>query len=96
MQQTYITLNDGNKIPQFGMGVHGDKNLINEPVFTELGKKYDKTNVQIILHWNIQEGNIIFPKSTNPQHIRDNFDSFDFELTADDEVGVIEKAIQRL
>ena len=61
--------------------VHGDKGLINEPLFTELGKKYGKSSVQIILRWHIQEGNIIFPKSTNPQHIRDNFDIFDFTLT---------------
>lgn len=37
---------------------HGDKLLIEEPVFTELVKKYGKTNVQIILRWHIQEGNI--------------------------------------
>ena len=75
---------------------HGDKNLINEPVFTELGKKYGKTNVQIILRWHIQEGNIIFPKSTNPQHIRDNFDIFDFELTADemDSIRALDKGIR--
>lgn len=60
---------------------HGDAGLINEPVFTELAEKYQKTNVQIILRWHIQAGNIIFPKSTNPQHIRDNFDIFDFALT---------------
>lgn len=60
---------------------HGDPQLINEPVFTELAKKYYKTNVQIILRWHIQEGNIIFPKSTNPKHIQDNFDIFDFTLT---------------
>ncbi|MDE6713542.1 MAG: aldo/keto reductase [Lachnospiraceae bacterium] len=59
---------------------HGDPGLINQPIFTELAKKYGKTNVQIILRWHIQEGNIIFPKSTNPQHIRDNFDIFDFTL----------------
>ena len=63
---------------------HGDAGLINEPVFTELAKKYGKTNVQIILRWHIQAGNVIFPKSTNPQHIRDNFDIFDFALTAED------------
>ena len=75
---------------------HGDKNLINEPVFTELGKKYGKTNVQIILRWHIQEGNIIFPKSTNPQHIRDNFDIFDFELTVDemDSIRALDKGIR--
>lgn len=63
---------------------HGDAGLINEPVFTELAKKYSKTNVQIILRWHIQAGNVIFPKSTNPQHIRDNFDIFDFALTAEE------------
>lgn len=60
---------------------HGDTTLINEPVFTRLAKKYGKTNVQIILRWHIQEGNIVFPKSTNPQHIRKNINIFDFSLT---------------
>ena len=60
---------------------HGDNSLINEPVFTELAAKYSKSNVQIILRWHIQEGNIVIPKSENPQHIRDNIDIFDFELT---------------
>lgn len=75
---------------------HGDKNLIHEPVFTELGQKHGKTNVQIILRWHIQEGNIIFPKSTNPQHIRDNFDIFDFELTAEemDSIRMLDKGIR--
>ena len=63
---------------------HGDKGLINEPVFTKLAEKYGKTNVQIILRWHIQEGTIIFPKTTNPQHMKDNFDIFDFSLTADE------------
>ena len=63
---------------------HGDKGLINEPLFTELGKKYGKTNVQIILRWHIQEGTIIFPRSTNPFHIKENFEIFDFELTEDE------------
>ena len=63
---------------------HGDQGLIGEPVFAELGKKYGKSNVQIILRWHIQEGNIIFPKSTNPEHIRANFDIFDFTLTEEE------------
>ena len=42
---------------------HGDANLINEPVFTELGKKYGKSNVQIILRWHLQMGNIPLPLS---------------------------------
>lgn len=67
---------------------HGDNDLINEPIFTELANKYGKSNVQIILRWHIQEGIVVFPKSTNPQHIKDNFEIFDFELT-DDEMDKI-------
>ena len=63
---------------------HGDKGLLNEPVFTELAEKYGKNNVQIILRWHIQEGTIVFPKSTNPKHIQENIDIFDFELTAEE------------
>ncbi len=63
---------------------HGDKNLINEPLFTKLANKYNKTNVQIILRWHIQEGTIIFPRSTNPVHIRENFEIFDFELSKEE------------
>lgn len=67
---------------------HGDTGLLNEPIFTELAQKYGKTNVQIILRWHIQEGVIIFPKSSNPQHIKDNINIFDFELT-DEEIASI-------
>ena len=63
---------------------HGDANLINEPVFTELGKKYGKSNVQIILRWHLQMGNIPLPRSTNPAHQKDNIDIFDFQLTEDE------------
>lgn len=60
---------------------HGDKALINEPVFTALAQKYGKSNAQIILRWHVQKGNQVIPGSTNPDHIKDNIDIFDFELT---------------
>lgn len=60
---------------------HGDKALLEEPLFTQLGKKYGKTNAQIILRWHIQDGNIVIPGSKNPAHIKDNFDLFDFSFT---------------
>ena len=63
---------------------HGDKKLLNESVFTKLAEKYGKNNVQIILRWQLQEGNIVFPKSTNPAHLKENIDIFDFELTEDE------------
>ena len=61
---------------------HGDKALLEEPLFQELGKKYGKSSAQIILRWHIQAGNIVIPGSKNPAHIKDNFDLFDFSLTA--------------
>ncbi|GFI03158.1 putative oxidoreductase/MSMEI_2347 [Lachnospiraceae bacterium] len=78
-------------LAQTGMGLmawyplgHGDKALIGEPVFSELAAKYGKSNAQIILRWHVQSGNIVIPGSKNPDHIRDNFDIFDFELTGED------------
>ena len=64
---------------------HGDKALINEPLFSKLAEKYGKTNAQIILRWHIQSGNIVIPGSKSREHIKDNFDLFDFSLT-DDEI----------
>ena len=63
---------------------HGDKSLISEPVFSELGRKYGKTNAQIILRWHTQMGFVVIPGSKNVAHIRDNLDIFDFSLTADE------------
>ena len=62
----------------------GNKELLSEPLFVELGKKYNKTVPQIILRWHIEKGNIIFPKSTNPVHIKENMEIFDFKLTKEE------------
>ena len=61
---------------------HGDRALINEPVFTRLARKYGKSNAQIILRWHIQAGDIVIPGSRNPAHIAANADIFDFALSA--------------
>ena len=68
---------------------HGDKKLMEEPVFSRLAKKYGKSNAQIILRWHIQAGNVVIPGSRNPDHIRANFDLFDFRLS-DAEMAEIE------
>ena len=63
---------------------HGDAALLQESVFSKLAEKYGKSNAQIILRWHVQTGNVVIPGSKNPGHIRDNFDLFDFELTAEE------------
>ncbi len=72
---------------------HGDKTLIEEPVFSKLAAKYGKSNAQIILRWHIQSGNVVIPGSKNPEHIRANFDLFDFSLddTEMEEIAALNK-----
>ena len=60
---------------------HGDTTLLEEPIFLELADKYRKSTVQIILRWAVQRGFITIPGTKNPDHIRANFDIFDFALT---------------
>ena len=62
----------------------GNSQLLQEKIFEELGKKYNKTAVQIILRWHIEKGNIVFPKSSNLAHIKENMDIFDFKLTKEE------------
>ena len=90
-------------LAETGMGLmawyplgHGDKNLVNEPVFTELAEKYGKTNAQIILRWHTQSGNVVIPGSKNPDHIRDNFDIFDFSLSVEDmkSIAAVDKGVR--
>ena len=90
-------------LAETGMGLmawyplgHGDKNLINEPVFAKLAAKYGKSNAQIILRWHVQSGNVVFPGSRNPEHIRDNFDIFDFALTGEEmaEIAKVDKGVR--
>ena len=72
---------------------HGDSGLLGENVFSKLGKKYGKTNAQVVLRWQIQEGNVIFPRAMNPVHIKENMEIFDFELTKDemDEIKAMDR-----
>ena len=75
---------------------HGDKALIDEVVFTKLAEKYGKTNAQIILRWHVQNGDVVIPGSKNPEHIRDNFNIFDFKLTPEEmaEIAKIDKNVR--
>ncbi|KAK8835965.1 hypothetical protein M9Y10_040162 [Tritrichomonas musculus] len=69
---------------------HGDQSLMNQEIFTRLGKKYHKSNAQIILRWHVQKGFITIPGAITPEFILANIDVFDFKLT-DDEMAEIAK-----
>lgn len=75
---------------------HGDKALIEEPIFAELGKKYGKSAAQVILRWHTQMGFAVIPGSKNVAHIRDNLDILDFKLTDAEmaEIGKLNKGVR--
>lgn len=60
------------------------KDVLNDSVVKEIAKAYGKTAAQVILRWHLQTGVITIPKSVTPSRIEENFDVFDFELTAED------------
>ena len=72
---------------------HGDKSLIQEPVFRKLGEKYGKSSVQVILRWHTQMGFVVIPGSRNVAHIKDNLDILDFTLTEEEmaEIAKLDK-----
>lgn len=73
---------------------HGDAKLLAEPVLAKIAEAHGKTAAQVILRWMLQEGVVTFPKTTNPQHVLDNIDVFDFELS-DDEMARINALPQK-
>ena len=59
--------------------------LFNDPVLTAIAQARGKTVSQVVLRWLVQQGNIApIPRSSNPQHIAQNLDIYDFSLTADE------------
>jgi diketogulonate reductase-like aldo/keto reductase len=50
----------------------------------DIGKKYSKNPIQIVLRWDLQSGVVTIPRTSNKEHMKSNADIFDFELTEDD------------
>ncbi|WP_442915949.1 aldo/keto reductase [Leptospira sp. GIMC2001] len=65
---------------------HGQK--LNDPKVSELAKKYNKSNAQILIRWSLQKGMVVIPKSANPERIVQNADVYDFEINAADMVSM--------
>lgn len=62
--------------------------VLADPTVTGLAEKYGRTPAQVVLRWQVQLGNIVFPKTINPDRMRENIDVFDFELSADDMAAI--------
>ncbi|MUL80572.1 MULTISPECIES: aldo/keto reductase [unclassified Mycolicibacterium] len=62
----------------------GQGSLLTDPVITGIAERHGKTPAQVLIRWHIHLGNIVIPKSVNPERIVSNFDVFDFDLNEAD------------
>lgn len=62
--------------------------LLNNEVISQIAQAHEKSSAQVILRWNLQKGVVVIPGSSNPEHIRENTELYDFELT-DEEIASI-------
>lgn len=60
------------------------KKMLTNPVICKIAKTHGKTASQIVLRWHLQRGVAVIPGSSNPHHIRENLDIFDFELSKEE------------
>jgi 2,5-diketo-D-gluconate reductase A len=58
--------------------------VLDDPVIAEIAGRVGRSPAQVVLRWHVQRNSIVFPKSTTPERIRENFELFDFELAAGD------------
>ena len=61
---------------------------LTDPVITDLAAEYGKTPAQVVLRWHVEHGFCAIPKSVKPHRIAENFDIFDFALTADEVAAI--------
>ncbi len=58
--------------------------LLGNDVISEIAQAHGKSSAQVILRWNLQKGVVVIPGSSNPEHIQENTELFDFELTEEE------------
>jgi 2,5-diketo-D-gluconate reductase A len=62
--------------------------VLDDPVITAIAERLGRTPSQVTLRWHVQRGDIVFPKTTSPERMRENAAIFDFELSAEDHAAI--------
>ncbi|MFD4633924.1 aldo/keto reductase [Streptomyces sp. NPDC058284] len=71
----------GVQLQSWGGFAEGRNDLFTTPLLREIGKQYGKSVAQVVLRWLIQRGIVAIPKSVHAEHMAENIDVFDFELS---------------
>jgi len=81
---TAFSRQHGIEIEAWGPLGQGKYPLFELPEVADAAAAHGKTPAQVVIRWHLQTGNIVFPKSNRRERMAENFDVFDFELTADE------------
>lgn len=81
--QKFLTENNV-QIESWGPFAEGKNNIFQNEILATIGNKYNKSVAQVVLRWLTQRGVVAIPKSVKKERIKENFDIFDFELSAED------------
>jgi 2,5-diketo-D-gluconate reductase A len=70
--------------------------VLGDPVINRIAQAHERTPAQVTLRWHIERGDIVFPKSMSPERMRENFEIFDFSLTADEvaEIAALDRGAE--
>lgn len=72
------------QIQSWGPFAEGKNNLFHNELLSSIGKKYNKSIAQVVIRWLTQRGVVAIPKSVRKERMEENFNSLDFELSAED------------
>jgi len=72
------------QIESWGPFAEGKNNIFHNELLKSIGEKYSKSIAQVILRWLTQRGVVAIPKSVRKERMAENFNSLDFELSADE------------
>lgn len=72
---------------------NSDERILRAPMIMEIGEKYGKTAAQVALRWAIQRGTVAIPKSQSLEHLKENLEIYDFQLSDSEmlEIGMLNR-----
>jgi len=80
----HFMIDNNVQIESWGPFAEGKNNIFHNELLQGIGNKYDKSIAQVILRWLTQRGVVAIPKSVRKERMEENFNIFDFELSAED------------